>query len=857
MKQRQGSTLMQMQASLRTKVVVTTAVMLTLIIFVYFFAIPNPNMILIAGLVLCSALFGFGGGTVAAAIMFLYTLFFFSTDHSLIHFSPENLQKVFVSLVGIAADMLLVCQVKRREMAAFAEVRSLTEELHRENERLQSISLTDGLTSVRNRAALRADFDSYCGRTLTVLMVDLNDFKTINDTRGHEEGDRILKEAARLLADAFGAEHCYRYGGDEFLVIYPDASEAAFAEKLEALMRAHKAATAGGRTGYSFSVGHVHEVPHDSEDLRELIARADGRMYQAKRDRKRMRPTQAPRTTTPPRTLPQGPSTEFTVTQMEAYLKRMAGTYDLARVVDPIECRILEFDANGTVHRNKKCFGIWNSGQRCLNCSSSLACKTGRPQEKDERLDDQVYHIESDPVTLRLDNGDTYDAVVELVQVGRDGAELVNNRAAENVGNRATQYHAYHDSLTTVLNAEAFYELSRELIDEHPHASWTMVTANIMSFHLVNTLFSVTRGNEVLVRTAGLLQAIAEDEGGLCGRLGGDQFALLVPRTSYREEPLRAMARELTQDFSDGAYTLSIHFGTYHIEDAELPVSVMCGRANAALRTIRESLTETIAYFDDEIRQRLLFEQEVVSGFDAALRDGQIRMYLQPLVCSDGTIIGAEALARWLRPDGSLVMPGDFIEVLERVGLVQHLDMHIWELAVRQLRAWQGTAWEKLTISVNISAKDFYSIDVYDVLTRLVEDFGVDVGKLRLEITETSLLVEPDKGSEIVSRLRERGFVVEIDDFGKGHSSLSLLKNIHADLLKIDMGFLHEIESHERSRVILMSVIDLAGSLDMDVIAEGVESAQQLAMLTDMGCRHFQGFYFSRPVPVAEFERMC
>lgn len=203
------------------------------------------------------------------------------------------------------------------------------------------------------------------------------------------------------------------------------------------------------------------------------------------------------------------------------------------------------------------------------------------------------------------------------------------------------------------------------------------------------------------------------------------------------------------------------------------------------------------------------------------------------------------------------MLPGDFVETLEYAGLIQKLDLYIWEQAVRQLSLWRGTDKARLTISVNMSAKDFYSLDVYEALNGLCEKYGVDCGQLRLEITETALLVEPEKSDAVVSKLRARGFLVEIDDFGKGYSSLSLLKDIHADVLKIDMSFLREIRDRQRSRTILESVINMAGQLGMDVVTEGVETETQLAALTSMGCRHFQGFYFSRPVPVEAFEALA
>jgi diguanylate cyclase (GGDEF)-like protein len=277
---------MQLDVSLTKKILITILIMLVLIAFVYYFNIPNPNMILIAGLVLCSALFGFGGGIVAAVIMLFYTLYFFSTDNSFIQFTPENMQKVGVSLVGIVVDMVLVCSLKRSEMQAFSEVHDLTEQLHEENERLKNLSLIDALTRVRNRLALRQDYDSYKGHEVTVMMLDLDDFKSINDTQGHAEGDRMLQETGRLLSDTFGNEHCYRYGGDEFLIIVPDISEEEFKQKLDQMLTRKPILMIDGKeTKAGFSFGYVHDHLNESVELRKLISAADERMYNAKRDK--------------------------------------------------------------------------------------------------------------------------------------------------------------------------------------------------------------------------------------------------------------------------------------------------------------------------------------------------------------------------------------------------------------------------------------------------------------------------------------------------------------------------------------------------------------------------------------------
>ena len=735
----------------------------------------------------------------------------------------------------------------------------LTVQLSEENELLKEISRTDGLTGIRNRIALRDDYDSYKGHEVTVMLLDLDNFKTINDTNGHEEGDRILSETGKLIGEAFGKDHCYRFGGDEFLVILPDCSEAEFLKKLDWVMANRPILQDHGQsTPAGYSVGYVHAVLDDRRNLRDLFAEADQKMYQIKRDKVRAETIAGARNRSRREDSVIRPA-EYTTEEMRALLAQADGMYDLARAVDPIECRILEFGSDGTISRKEKCYGIWNADQKCINCSSALACRTGCRQEKAESFNNQLYHIQSNPVRLKLPDGGAYDAVVELVSIEQSNrdAHAANDRAAENKNQRAAQYRARHDTLTKALNANTFSEMARELLVRKPELPWVMITSNIMDFRLVNTLFGTQRGNEAIVRNAAALQQIAITCNGLCGRLGGDQFALLLPKGTYREEMLTEAAAALRDEFSSGVYTFCIHFGVYDVEDPSIPISVMCDRANMALRTIRDDHRETIATFKPEMMKKSLFAQEVISSFEKALAADQFRMYLQPLAAEDGTIIGAEALARWQRPDGTVVTPSDFIETLEHAGMIHRLDVFIWEKAVRQLAAWRGTEHGHLSISVNMSAKDFYSIDPYLVLTELADRYQVPCSHLRIEITETALLEDPANVNEVISRLRQRGFLVEIDDFGKGWSSLGLLKDIQADVLKIDMSLMQEIEHKPRSRIILESIIDMAGSLGMDVICEGVETEEQLNLVKAMGCKHFQGYYFSSPVPPEQFGNCC
>ena len=266
------------------ELLISAVMMLVLILVVVHFNVPNPNMILIAGLVVSAAIFGYNGGLLAGGLMVLYSMYFFSTDHNFVSYTALNLEKLFVILIGVTVVLLFVCELKRSSMRAFNEIDELTRKLQEDNILLKELSLNDALTGIRNRLALRHDFNNYISRDLHVVMLDVDNFKEINDRYGHEQGDRILRVTGRNLADQFGQEHCYRYGGDEFLIILPNAGETALRSQIKAVFelsppldKSRPDVCAGYSVGYA--AGHVA----DDHDLRRLFTIADERMYSAKR----------------------------------------------------------------------------------------------------------------------------------------------------------------------------------------------------------------------------------------------------------------------------------------------------------------------------------------------------------------------------------------------------------------------------------------------------------------------------------------------------------------------------------------------------------------------------------------------
>lgn len=417
------------------------------------------------------------------------------------------------------------------------------------------------------------------------------------------------------------------------------------------------------------------------------------------------------------------------------------------------------------------------------------------------------------------------------------------------------RYLATHDSLTGLYNKNYFAVKAAELLKATPDEDWLLLSSNIKDFKLINDLFGFKKGNEVLKMEADLIKELC-GEGIVYGRIGGDKFAACIPKARFKEQDYMNAIQTLGRAINNDLYHLHIYVGVYEITDRNEDISVMCDKANLAIKTLNENYDRSIAYYSETLLNDTIEEKQLVGDFDKALAEKQFCMYLQPQMTSEGKVLGAEALVRWQHPKRGLIFPGEFIEVFEKTGLIYRLDMFVWELAVQKLAEWQKDGRSDLYISVNISTKDFYYMNVYETITKLVEKYGIIPSTLKLEITETAIMTGTAGELEIIERFRKYGFDVEIDDFGSGYSSLNTLKDMDVDVLKIDMGFLRTTrpDRFERSMSIINTIISLTRTLGLSVVTEGVETREQVDKLTQMGCGVYQGYYFSKPIPVKQFE---
>ena len=427
----------------------------------------------------------------------------------------------------------------------------------------------------------------------------------------------------------------------------------------------------------------------------------------------------------------------------------------------------------------------------------------------------------------------------------RDDTEEQRRHARE-------RYMATHDQLTGLYNRETLYEEIKRRILARPERRWLIIFHNIKNFKIVNEIFGNEFGDHVLKRVAVWISGdMSEDT--VYGRLGGDTFGVCMPAEEFDPDLIeRALTGAMIRQGSI-EYAVQIHLGIYEVTNPEMDVSVMFDRARLALSTIHDNYQRHIAWYDDRMRMNVIRQQQLSGQLTDAIAKQQIVPFLQPITDREGKVVGAEALVRWIHPERGMLQPADFVPVFEENGMIADMDRAVWRSVCEILADWQKTHPD-LFISINISPKDFYFMDVGEEIRKLTTEFGLPPEKLRLEITETVMMTDEENHLKTIHELRRAGFLVEMDDFGSGYSSLNMLKDMPLDVLKIDMKFLSRSAEERKTRRILQGIVNLAEDLGYVSVIEGVETEEQYHLLADMGCRLFQGYYIAKPMDAGAFD---
>ncbi len=415
-------------------------------------------------------------------------------------------------------------------------------------------------------------------------------------------------------------------------------------------------------------------------------------------------------------------------------------------------------------------------------------------------------------------------------------------------------YRATHDYLTGLYTKEYLYEnINRRLKDDH-ETDYMIGYIEVSNYKMINDVFGKEFAELTIKMIAGFITGNVSSKC-LYGRLSDDSFGILFDKSKFNEDAVKTRLENFTVKDDNLEHQILMHFGIYDITpEDEIDVPLFFDSARLATTMIRDNYHDIIVYYDDKLRNEIIHNQLITNQLKNAIETRQIRPYLQPIVDSRGMLAGAEALVRWIHPDEGFMNPGMFIPVFERNGLIAEVDRHMWRCACEILADWKERGIEAF-ISINISPKDFYYMDVVPTLKSLVEEHGIDPVKLRVEITETVMMSDSMDILKTVDELRASGFIVEMDDFGSGFSSLNLLKDMNIDVIKIDMKFLKDSERNMKSGIIIKNIINMSEELNIATLTEGVETAKQFEILYAMGCKLYQGYYFSKPVPLEDFEK--
>ncbi|MEG1620770.1 MAG: EAL domain-containing protein, partial [Oscillospiraceae bacterium] len=419
------------------------------------------------------------------------------------------------------------------------------------------------------------------------------------------------------------------------------------------------------------------------------------------------------------------------------------------------------------------------------------------------------------------------------------------------------KYLAEFDALTGIYNKNKFFKETHEMLINNPDDDFIFIRVDIDRFNLINSFYGVAEGDKLLKYIAeNTKQCAANYKKCTYGRIEADIFGLC---TSYSSEEKIIegieIAKNLFKEYNSN-YDILPSFGLYKIKNHQLSINSIFDKANLATKLIKGNYMKSFAFYNEEMSENIEREQEIINEMSIALQERQFVIYLQPKYnLQTNTPAGAEALVRWIHPKKGIISPAYFIPIFERNGFITKLDFFVWESVCQLIRSWIDQGIKPHPISVNVSRVDLYNPNFVEIICSLIDKYNIPTELFNLELTESAYTDNPIVMQETMNTLKQKGFLIMMDDFGSGYSSLNVLKDIDIDVLKIDMRFLSQTKIPGRGENIIASVVRMAKWLNIPTIAEGAEKSEQIEFLRGIGCEYVQGYYFARPMPVDEYEK--
>ena len=421
--------------------------------------------------------------------------------------------------------------------------------------------------------------------------------------------------------------------------------------------------------------------------------------------------------------------------------------------------------------------------------------------------------------------------------------------------NRLVIQSTERDELTGLFTRSFFYEYANLMDRYHGDREMDAVSVNIDRFHLVNEIHGRDFGNKVLLSLSDAIKDYAHENEGIAARGDADDFYMyLNHQDSYAK--LESRINEAMGSLDKSVY-IKVRIGIYSCLADSQDMENRFGRSRLAANTLRGKFNQTIAYFDNELQHKVFYSERLIHDIHEGIARKQFEVFFQPkydITDDKPHLKAAEALIRWRHPEFGMISPGDYISLFEENGLIQMLDQFVWHEVAAKIRYWRDKYGVTIPVSVNVSRIDIYDPEIEDKIDKLVDECGLNPEDLHLEITESAYSDNAEQLIQVVEDFRNKGYLIEMDDFGAGYSSLNMLANLPIDVLKLDMKFIQNIHTDGKALRMVQLIMDIANFLHVPVVAEGVEVEDQYRLLKRMGCQLIQGYYFSKPVPASEFE---
>lgn len=410
-----------------------------------------------------------------------------------------------------------------------------------------------------------------------------------------------------------------------------------------------------------------------------------------------------------------------------------------------------------------------------------------------------------------------------------------------------------YDDVTGVFTRQAFFHHAEKVLHDNPDTDFTIAISDIKDFRLVRERYGTKAANELLMQNVALLRK-AQTENYIYGRYDDNQFVVIAP-SSDRYAMIRKTRKVLTLPLPEEGVAI-LKFGIKRCIDHNVPVKEHCRHALMALDTVKHVYGSHYALFDDDMQKFYDRRISIERSMEKALEREEFQIYYQPKHDSrTGELIGAEALVRWTHPEFGFLSPAEFIPVFEQTGFISEVDFYAWKRTCQNQRRWQDMGLRIVPISVNCSRSELLQRDFMHKWFKPLKDTAVTSRYMHLEVTESLFTEQFERLAEVLRECQLRGVKIELDDFGTGYSSLSMFQLMPLDIIKFDMSFVKGLDNPKQARV-MAACVRLVHNLGMEAIAEGVETSFQYEKVKKMGIDAIQGYYYSRPLPREEFEKM-